>query len=60
VPNVVATTVHRRPGAWEQPAPKGYQARLDRFVTDDADADENAAQPATIAASEPATIEAET
>jgi hypothetical protein len=25
------------PGAWEQPAPKGYQGRLDRFVSDNGD-----------------------
>ena len=41
------------PGPWEQPAPKGYQGRLDRFVSDDAD--ESAAQPGGIAASEAAT-----
>ncbi|WP_435078964.1 hypothetical protein [Halococcus sp. AFM35] len=47
------------PGAWEQPAPKGYQGRLDRYVADDSDADESAAQPATIADSEAATVEAD-
>jgi hypothetical protein len=51
------------PGPWEQPAPQGYQGRLDRFVsddTDDTDADESAAQPATIAGSESAvTVEVE-
>jgi hypothetical protein len=48
------------PGPWEQPAPKGYQGRLDRFVSDDTDADESAAQPATIAGSESAvTVEAD-
>jgi hypothetical protein len=48
------------PGAWEQPAPKGYQGRLSRFVTDDTDANESAPQPATIAASEStATVEAD-
>jgi hypothetical protein len=46
-----------QPGEWEQPSPKGYQGRLDRYVADDTDdADESAAQPATIAASESAAI----
>lgn len=50
-----------QPGAWEQPAPKGYQGRLSRFVTEDIDESENesAAQPAGIAATEPAIVEAE-
>ena len=48
------------PGAWEQPGPTGYQALLDEYVSDDTDADESAAQPATIASSESAaTVEAE-
>jgi hypothetical protein len=49
------------PGPWEQPAPKGYQGRLDRFRddTDDADTDESAPQPDGIAASEAATVEAD-
>jgi hypothetical protein len=46
-------------GPWEQPGPKGYQALLDEYVSDDTDADESAAQPATIASSESAaTVEA--
>ncbi|WP_273837487.1 hypothetical protein [Halococcus sp. PRR34] len=50
-----------RTGAWEQPGPVGYQARLDRYVADDrddTDADESATQPATITASETASVEA--
>jgi hypothetical protein len=47
-----------QPGEWEQPAPSGYQGRLDEYVSDDTDADESTAQPATIAASELAAGEA--
>ena len=48
------------PGAWEQPMQPGYQGRLDRFVSDDSDADESAAQPATIPGSESVvTVEAD-
>jgi hypothetical protein len=49
-----------QPGPWEQPAPSGYQGRLDRYVADDTDANESAAQPATIGSSESAaTMEAD-
>jgi hypothetical protein len=27
------------PGAWEQPAPKGYQGRLSRFITGESDSE---------------------
>ena len=40
------------PGAWEQPMQPGYQGRLDRYVVDDTEADETAAQPTIIAGSE--------
>jgi hypothetical protein len=50
-------------GAWEQPMQPGYQGRLDRFVSDDTsdpNANESATQLNRIAASENATVEAET
>ena len=46
------------PGAWEQPAPKGYQALLDEYGADDTDADESAAQPDGIASESAATVQA--
>lgn len=49
-----------QPGKWEQPAPSGYQGRLDRYVADNTDADdESAVQPATIASESAVTVEAE-
>lgn len=53
--SVVCRTWWRRrcsddPGEWEQPAPKGYQGRLDRFVTDD-----DRSESATAVAARPTT-----
>jgi hypothetical protein len=42
-----------QPGPWEQPAPKGYQGRLDRFVSDDTD--EHSESVSAAVAASPAT-----